>query len=195
MARLGRRRAARALLHELSSRSQPPPISLVLNNAHSESEAVTVEVFARSTAELIKAARHHGKSTFGKGAWDDFVVLSFVDPETGETRNILRATRISDVHAAGAAFAIASARRKKSHGMPWNKGHKVQDDEAGVSMVAFDAAQENVEIDRAGAGRIQQKSGCGVESVSITMNGHLPGGGGARYKGQVKDPTLDFEID
>lgn len=79
--------------------------------------------------------------------------------------------------------------------MPWNKGHKVQDDEAGVSMVAFDAAQENVEIDRAGAGRIQQKSGCGVESVSITMNGHLPGGGGARYKGQVKDPTLDFEID
>lgn len=202
------RRRARLAPIASDTGGSSPPIVIVLNSDQ-DSETITVEVRVRNAVELLKVARRHGASSFGKSTanWDQ-MSLQFVDPSTGESRRVSPSTPISELQAAGAVCGTAQARRKKNHGTQQRPSRKANDDaEAGMSMVAYDAAADvsNGMEDLPGRGAVPELPPCcdGAPSepprdpVSISLNGVLAGSSVARYKGQLRaqDPTLEFEID
>ena len=192
------RRRARLAPIASSTGGSSPPIVVVLNSDQ-DSETITVEVRVQSAAELLKVARRHGASSFGKSTanWEQ-LSLQFVDPCTGESRRVWPATPMPELHAAGAVCGTAQARRKKTHFTPQRPSRKANEDaEAGMSMVAYEAATDASNGMEDQAERYDPPSEPLRDAGSISLNGVLAGSSVARYKGQLRaqDPTLEFEID
>ena len=192
------RRRARLAPIASSTGSSSPPIVVVLNSDQ-DSETITVEVRVQSAAELLKVARRHGASSFGKSTanWEQ-LSLQFVDPCTGESRRVSPSTPMPELHAAGAVCGTAQARRKKTNFTPQRPSRKANDDaEAGMSMVAYEAATDASNGMEDQAERYDPPSEPLRDAGSISLNGVLAGSSVARYKGQLRaqDPTLEFEID
>ena len=180
-----------------SDGAQAAPIKLLLTSDQ-DSESMTVEVYANSAAELIKVARRHGAEFFGANrlTWDQ-LTLQFVDPTTGESRSLVHSTPMTQVRAAGLVWAATTYRKKQYNKQrPWGKS--LQDDaEAGMSMVAYDAAEDAFDSAAMGrhASRPPDVNGTTASSVSLSGIGKFSGSA-PRYKGHVdaNDPTLDFEM-
>ena len=121
---------------------------------------------------------------------------------TARSRLLLPATPISDVYAAGAVCGTAHTRRKKPHGKQpglARLSRKTQDDaEAGMSMVAYDAAADAASSVHETAAVVPDSTASNGGFNVISLNGIANKGSAvARYKGQATahDPTLEFEID
>ena len=132
-----------------------------------------------------------------------------------------RAHRVAHVRMNGSASRRAPSGRKKppsKPSKPWGRSTKGDDAEAGLSMVAYDAAQEAMADDAAQEAMADELPVAG-DSIpptpqSLRSNIELPNSyaesikatpervalqrdraTGARYMGQVDDPTLEVEID
>ena len=123
-----------------------------------------------------------------------------------------RAHRVAHVRMNGSASRRAPSGRKKppsKPSKPWGRSTKGDDAEAGLSMVAYDAAQEAMADELPVAG-----DSIAPTPQSLRSNIELPNSyaesikatpervalqrdraTGARYMGQVDDPTLEVEID